>query len=148
MRLLVYAMRFVGQATAASPDGGVLTVAATAPSSVLVAVVSPGGLDGRIDPVAGGDACFASEVTFTGATSFQEIGAIAFGDGHRLRFATVGSGYLGAGPEPGVRHGAATWRVEGGEGQFVGARGLITANVVVDADLAVTDHHLGVLYLP
>lgn len=89
-----------------------------------------------------------SEVTVTGATSFQEVGTIAFGAGHRLRFATVGSGYLGAGPDPARRHGAVTWRVEGGEGRFAGARGLITANVLVGADLAVTAHHLGVLFVP
>ena len=148
MRQLVYALRFTGRATPAGPDGSVLAVAATAPSAALVAVVSPDGLDGRIEAVAGGVADFASELTLTGATSFQEVGTIAFGDGHRLRFSTVGSGYLGPGPDPARRHGAVTWRVEGGEGQFAGARGLITSNVFVGEDLAVVDHHLGVLFLP
>ena len=41
-----------------------------------------------------------------------------------------------------------SWRVEGGEGQFAGASGLITSNFFVGEDLAVTDHHLGVLFLP
>jgi hypothetical protein len=45
-----------------------------------------------------------------------------------LRFATLGSGYLGPGPDDTRRHGAGVWRVEGGEGQFAGARGLITSN--------------------
>lgn len=148
MRQLVYALRFTGRATPAGPDGSVLTVAATAPSSVLVAVVAARGLDGRIEAVAGGEAQFASELTLTGATSFQQVGTIAFGPGHRLRFATVGGGYLGGGPDPARKHGAVTWRVEGGEGQFAGASGLITSNVVVGEDLAVTDHHLGVIFLP
>ena len=100
MRQLVYALRFTGQATPTSPDGGVLTVAATAPSSTLTAVVGPAGLAGPCEPMDGGEAVLASEVTLTGATSFQEVGTIAFGGGHRLRFSTVGSGYLGAGPDP------------------------------------------------
>ena len=148
MRQLVYAMRFGGQATPASPDGSVLTVAAAAPSSTLTSLVGPVGLAGGLRPTAGGEATLASEVTLTGATSFQEVGTIAFGNGHRLRFSTVGNGYLGPGPDPTRRHGAVVWRVEGGEGQFAGARGLITANVVVGADLAVMSHHLGVLFLP
>ena len=147
MRQLVYAMRFTGRATPACPDGSALAVTATAPSSAITATVGPAGLDGRIEPVAGGAARFASEMTLTGETSFQEIGTIAFGDGHRLRFATVGSGYLGASADPARKHGTAMWRVEGGDGQFAGACGLITAHVVLGEDLAVMGHHLGVLVL-
>ncbi len=148
MRQLVYALRFTGRATPASPDGGVLTVVATAPNSPLSSIIGPDGLAGRIEAVAGGEAHFASEVTLTGATSFQEVGTIAFGDGHRLRFSTVGSGYLGPSADPGRKHGAAVWRVEGGEGQFAGASGLITSNFFVDDQLGVVDHHFGVLLLP
>jgi hypothetical protein len=148
MRQLVYALRFTGQATPASPDGTVLTVATTAPSSSVTSTVGPDGLAGSLQPVVGGEATFSSEVTFTGATSFQEVGTIAFGAGHLLRFSTVGSGYLGASPDPARKHGTVSWRVEGGEGQFAGASGLITSNVFVGEDLAVTDHHLGVLFLP
>ena len=148
MRQLVYAMRFTGQATPASPDGMVLKAARIAPSSSVTSTVGPAGLAGTLEPAAGGNATFASEVTFTGATSFQEVGTIAFGAGHLLRFATVGSGYLGPSPDPARKHGTVSWRVEGGEGQFAGASGLITSNVVVGEDLAITDHHLGVLFLP
>ena len=147
MRQLVYAMQFNGRATPASPDGGILTVRATASSSALTAIVGPDGLAGRIEALAGGEAAFASELTLTGATSFQEVGTITFG-GHRVRFSTVGSGYLGAGPDPARRHGAVAWRVEGGDGQFAGARGIITSNFFLGEDLAVTDHHFGVLFLP
>jgi hypothetical protein len=147
MRCLTYALRFTGRATPAGPDGRVLTVRTTAPGATLTATVGPVGLDGRIEEIAGSEARFASELTLTGATSFQEVGTIAFGGGHRVRFSTVGSGYLGAGPDPAVRHGAVTWRVEGGEGQFAGARGLITSNVVIGEDLAMVGHHLGVIFL-
>jgi hypothetical protein len=119
----------------------------TAPSATLVADVGPGELDGRIEAVAGGEAAFAAELTVTGATSFQAVGTIVFGDGHRLRCSTVGSGYLGPSLDPAGRHGAAVWRVEGGEGQFAGATGLITSNVLVGDGGAVTDHQFGVLFL-
>ena len=148
MRQLVYAMRFTGRATPASPDGTVLKAATTAPSATVTSIVGSTGLAGTLEPAAGGTATFASEVTFTGATSFQDVGTIAFGNGHLLRFSTVGSGYLGPSPDPALKHGTVSWRVEGGEGQFAGASGLITSNVVVGEDLAVTDHHLGVLFLP
>jgi hypothetical protein len=69
-------------------------------------------------------------MTVTGATSFQEVGTVAFADGRRLRFASVGSGYLGAGSHSGQKHGAGAWRVEGGEGQFAGASGLIASNLL------------------
>ena len=147
MRCLIYAMRFSGHAAPASPDGTVLKAATTAPSSTLTATVGPDGLSSDLQPAAGGEATFASEVTRTGATSFQEVGSIAFGDGHRLRFGAVGSGYLGACADPARKHGTVMWRVDGGEGQFAGASGLITSNFLVGAGGDVTDHHFGVIFL-
>jgi hypothetical protein len=147
MRQLVYALRFTGRATPAGPDGGVLAVAATAPGVTLTSTIGPDGLAAALEPTAEGEATFASELTLTGKTSFQAVGAIAFGGGHRLRFSTVGSGYLDPRLGPGLRHGAVTWRVEGGEGQFAGATGLITSNFLINADLAVIDHHFGILFL-
>jgi hypothetical protein len=147
MRQLVYAMRFTGQATPAGPDGAVLRVAMSAPGATLTSVVGPDGLAGTLEPAAGAEAAFASEVTLTGETSFQAVGTIAFGGGHRVRFSTVGSGYLGAAADPVRRHGSAMWRVEGGEGQFAGASGLITSNFVLGAGGGVTDHQLGVIFL-
>ena len=84
----------------------------------------------------------------TGETSFLESGTIAFGDGHRVRFSTVGQGYVSAGAEPGTSHGTIMWQVEGGEGQFAGATGLITSNALLDAKLRVVDHQFGVIYVP
>jgi hypothetical protein len=148
MGQLIYAMRFTGRAVPTDAEGSVLNAATTAPSSSLVSSVGPDGLAGVLHPVDGGEATFASEVTFTGETSFQEIGTIAFGAGHLLRFSTIGSGYLGASPDPAHKHGSVMWQVEGGEGQFTGASGLITSNFFVGEDLAITDHHFGVLFLP
>lgn len=147
MRQLVYAMRFTGRATPASPDGGVLTVRATASSSVFTTIIGADGLVGQIESIAGGEGTFASEVTLTGATSFQEVGSISIGDRHRLRFSTIGSGYLGAWTDRAQRHGAVVWQVAGGEGQFVGARGLITTHIAIGDGGEVTAHHLGVIFL-
>jgi hypothetical protein len=147
MRQVVYAIRFTGHAAPASADGGVLTVMATAPSATTTSTVGPDGLGDGLDAATGDEVTLASEVTITGATSFHAVGMIGFGSGHRLRVAAVASGYLAPGPDAG-KHGAVVWRVEGGEGQFAGARGLITSNFLVGADLAVTDHHLGVLFVP
>ena len=147
MRCLTYAMRFTGYATPANGDGTVLKAATTAPSASLTATVGPAGLASDRHPAAGAEATFASEVTFTGETSFQEVGTIAFGDAHRLRFGTVGSGYLIASADPSCKLGTVLWRVQGGEGQFAGATGLITSNFLVGASGEVTDHHFGVLFL-
>jgi hypothetical protein len=147
MRQLVYALRFTGRATPASPDGAVLKVTMTAPSCTVTSIIRSAGLTGTLEPAAGGEATFASEVTFTGATSFQEVGTIAFGDAQLLRFSTVGSGYLGASPDPARRHGAVALRVEWGEGQFAGASGLITSNFVVGNGGDVADHHFGIIVL-
>jgi hypothetical protein len=144
---LAYAMRFTGQTTPDSADGSVLTASATAPSSVLTSTVGPDGLAGTLRSAPGGEAVFESEVTFTGETSFQERGTIAFGNGHRLRFSTVGSGYLGPTADPSRRHGSVMWRIDGGDGQFAGASGLITSNFLVGEDFAVTDYHFGVIFI-
>ena len=147
MRRLVYAMRFTGQATPVGEAGGVLRAAMTAPSSVLTTTIGPDGVDGALKPLPGKEATFESEVVFTGDSSFLESGAIAFGDGHHLRFTTVGSGFLGSSADPSLKHGSVMWRVEGGAGQFAGASGLITSNFFVGEAGEMTDHHLGVLFV-
>jgi hypothetical protein len=148
MRQLIYALRF---SSWAEPDGSsdnILRAAATASSARIISSTGPSGLDGRIEAITGGEATFQSEVIFTGESSFQESGSISFGEGHRLTFATIGSGFLGPGPDPSRQHGAVIWRVTGGDGQFAGASGLITSNFTVGPDLAIADHQFGVLWLP
>ena len=148
MREIIYAMRFVGQARPAGTCGSVLKAAAIGPSATLTSSIGTDGLRGELLPACGGEAVFESDLTFTSEQSFQEVGAIEFGTGHQVRFSTIGSGYLGASPDPARRHGAVMWRIEGGEGQFAGATGLITSNFFVAADLSVTGNHLGVIILP
>jgi hypothetical protein len=113
----------------------------------VTATVGPSGLSSTVHPEDGGEATFTSEVTFTSETSFQEVGTIGFGEGHLLHFSTVGGGYLEASADPGRKHGTVMWRVDGGEGQFAGATGLITSNFFVGTNLEITDHHFGVIFL-
>jgi hypothetical protein len=145
---IVYAMRFTGQAAPVGPDGNVLRASTSSPSTAITSRVGPDGLDGTVEGVPGGEATFTSEVTFTSERDFLETGTITFGNGHQLRFSTVGQGYLGPSADPTRKHGTVMWRVEGGEGQFAGASGLITSNFFVDEQLGVVDHHFGVLLLP
>lgn len=148
MRQLIYALRFIGQAEAIGPDGNLLRAATSAPSSTITSVVGANGLAGSVSAAAGSEATFESEVTMTGDNSFLESGTIAFGEGHRLRFSTVGQGYVTAGTEPGTSHGTGMWQVDGGEGQFAGATGFITSNALLDTSLSVVDHQFGVIFIP
>ena len=148
MREVIYAMRFTGQAEPVGAAGNVLRAATRAASCRLTSVVGADGLTGTLTSVPGQEATFASEVTFASEQEFLETGTITFGAGNLLRFTTVGSGYLGPSADPERKHGTVMWRVEGGEGQFVGATGLITSNFFVDDQLGVVDHHFGVLLVP
>jgi hypothetical protein len=148
MREVIYAMRFTGQAEPVGAVGNVLKAATSASSSRLTSSVGADGLTGTLAPAPGAAATFESEVTFTGETSFQEVGTIRFGERHSLRFSTLGSGYLAPSSDPTRKQGTVMWRVEGGEGQFAEASGLITSNFFVDEGLGVVDHHFGVLLVP
>jgi hypothetical protein len=148
MRQLVYALRFRGAVERIGPDGNVLKIATTGFGCTIVSRIATEGLSGSLRPEGGDEASLESELTFTGATTFQETGTITFGTGdHRLRFSTVGSGHLEPAPADAGRCGAAIWRVEGGEGQFEEATGLIASTFVIDDAGGVTDHQLGVVYV-
>jgi hypothetical protein len=147
MKQIIYAMQFKGQG---GPGGSpnVLKAMTSSPSCTLTTVIGSEGVHGSVQPAAGGKAAFESEVTVTGETSFLESGSIRFGDGnHRLRFSTVGQGYLADSPEPKLKSGAVMWKVEGGEGQFAGASGYITSNFTMDEAGHVTDNQFGVIYI-
>ncbi len=148
MREIIYAMQFTGRATPVDATGTVLKATTTAPSCSLTTSAGPEGVRGTLQRAAGEEAVFESEVAFSDQSTFQERGTIAFGtNGHRLRFSTVGQGYLGPSPDPSRSHGTVMWRVEGGEGQFAGAQGLITSNFFVSATGEVTDNHFGVIFV-
>jgi hypothetical protein len=158
MTQITYMMQFNGQVTPVGTSPNVLKATTTASSCTMTTVVGPDGLYGTIEPADGGHATFESEVTFiggfeseatsTGEAGFKEAGTITFGQGRdRLRFSTIGQGYIAPSPDPNIKHGCVIWQVDGGEGRFEGARGLITSNFTVSAAGEVTDYHVGVLYV-
>src|SRR4030095_17262551 len=104
-----------------------------------ITVVGPLGVQATIEPAAGEQATFESEVTFLGdceaseATSageggFKETGMITFGEGeHRLRFSTIGQGYIGPSAEPNLRQGAVMWQGGRRVGSFEGGHGVVSS---------------------
>jgi hypothetical protein len=141
-------MQFKGQARQVNDAGTVLKASTISPSCCITTTVAAEGVSSTSRPAAGEEASFESTVTFNGDDCFQESGSISFGtSGHRLRFSTVGQGYIGACDDPQLKHGAVAWRVVGGDGQFAGATGLITSNFFVSDTGEVTDNHLGVVFV-
>jgi hypothetical protein len=128
MQQITYAMRFQGKAIPVNESP--LTLKASLHGSGCKMITEIPDTDGRaFQAFSGSPATFESEVTFTGDTTFKESGSITFGSaGNRLLFSTVGAGYLGLSSDPRLKHGSVMWRIEGGEGQFEGASGLITSN--------------------
>jgi hypothetical protein len=158
MAQIVYLMQFNGQVSQAGASPSVLRATATATSCTMTTVVAAHGLQASLEPAAGGQASFESEVTFVGGfeseatasgeAGFKESGTLTFGDGpDRLRFRTIGQGYLAPSPEEHLQHGCVMWQIDGGEGRFEGARGLITSNFTVDAAGHLTDYQLGVIFV-
>ena len=145
---LVYVLRFSGHATPVGPAGGMIKIAATAPSCTIGTTIGPEGVWAEMRHMAGDDATLVSEVIFTGRATFQATGTIMFGIGHALHISTAGSGYLTAGHDPVRRHGGAIWRIEGGDGQFAQASGLITSSFLLGEDGLIVDCQSGVILLP
>jgi hypothetical protein len=135
--LLVYVMQLEGTASA---EGGSAKVR-KAMTAVASCITGPGGA-GPL-PVAS----FESEVTFRGKGRFEESGAIAFGSGNGLRFRTIGEGFLVPSGDPGLKHGWATWRVEGGFGEFEGASGVIRSDFVLQASGEIRDSQFGTIFV-
>ena len=148
MRQIIYALQFKGQAAPVEGTSGVLKAATSAASCSITTSVVDEGLRNTLQPAEGGTAAFESTVTFTGDTSFQESGTLTFGESkHRLRFSTVGEGYIDGSADPSLKHGSVMWKIESGDGQFEGATGLITSNFFVSDTGEVTDNHFGVIFL-
>ena len=148
MRQIMFNLQFRGTAVPSGSEKGILKATTSAASCTMRSVVTADGVEGSIAPAEGGLAFFESEVRILSPESFTESGTIGFGDGdHGLRFSTVGQGHLGPSADPKYMAGAVTWKVEGGEGQFEGATGLITSNFVLSEHGDVVDHQFGVIFV-
>jgi hypothetical protein len=145
---LVYMLRFSGHATPVGPAGSMIKVAATAHGCTFSTTIGPEGVSAEMRHMAGDDATLVSEVIFTGRATFQATGTIMFGIGHALHISTAGSGYLSAGHDPVRRHGGAIWWIEGGDGQFTQASGLVTSNFTLAEDGSIVDCQSAVILQP
>jgi hypothetical protein len=145
LRPIAYSLQFRGRITSLSSR--VLEQRASAPSQVLITTVDANGLAGRVQPGEGDEALLVARLVLAEDGSFDQSGTIEFAPGHVLAFRSVGSARLGLSPDPHLRHGAAVWEVEGGEGQFRGAHGRITSNFFVSDTNELTDNHFGLIFV-
>ena len=142
---IVYSLQFRGRI--ASLSSRVLEQRASAPSQVLTTTVDANGLAGHLEPGDGEEALLVSRIALADDGSFDQSGTIEFAPGHVLAFRSLGAARLNCSPDPHLRHGAAVWEVEGGEGQFRGARGRITSNFFVSDTNELTDNHFGLIFV-
>ena len=149
MRKILYTMHFIGQTSRVAERPEALRTNSSATSCVVTTVVLSSGVQTELKPAAGELAFFESELRFAGPEEFQENGEIAFGDGtgHVLRFSTLGKGHMAPGPESGLMVCAATWKVEGGEGQFSQARGFIASNFTINGAGERNDFQCGLIFV-
>src|SRR5713101_4258576 len=150
MRKILYTMRFRGQASPAAAESEVLRTTGSATSCVVSTIIRRVGMETDFGASEGDLAFFESELRVTGPDAFQEGGTITFGDDseHVLRFSTVGDGHITSSLEPGTMAGTASWKVEGGEGQFASASGFITSSFTISDSGERTDFHCGLIFLP
>ena len=148
MNQIIYTLQFTGGAAPKAGATGVMKATTSASSASFTTTITPDGVSGAMQTIAGGTATFESEVTLTSESAFLETGTIRFGSGNSaLRFSTVGQGFLGASSNPKLQAGSVIWRVDGGEGQFAGATGLITSNFTLSDKGEVTDNQLGIIFV-
>ncbi|MBW4636187.1 MAG: hypothetical protein KME30_31205 [Iphinoe sp. HA4291-MV1] len=147
MKQIMYIMQFDGQVSSAQDSSG-LEVKTYAEGCVINTVISSNGVGSTIEPIPGAKATFESQVQLVGEASFQESGKITFGDSnHRLNFSSLKDGYIASSPDPKFKHGSITWNIDGGEGQFKNASGLITSNFILDDTSKVTEIHVGLIFV-
>ena len=143
---ITFSMQFRGQTTPLEP--GVLTARASAPSGALVTRIDGSGVHATFQAVEGDEALLERRLTFFDETSFEEVGTISFGNGNALRFRSVDAGALVPSPDPQLRQGTSAWEIDGGAGAFAEATGRIVSNFLVSETGELTDHELGVLFIP
>jgi hypothetical protein len=144
MPQLLYVRLFKGLARPIAFDGNVLEIAARARNCTYRSWIDETGPGWSIEEEQGEEAQFESQLVFTGATTYQQTGAIVFGSrNQRLTFSTIGSGHLYPELPAGVRRGAALWSIDGGEGMFGDATGIVASMIDLDDSGRVTDYQVG-----
>ncbi len=145
MVLLPYSLQFRGHARMVGAH--VLEIRATAPGATVVTIVGRAGLSGRVEHAVGEEAFLESRLIVADDGALDASGTIRVGDGHLLRFRTLGTGRLGGSPDPDLRHGSVVYGIDAGEGQFAGAHGRIASNFLLSDSGELTDNQLGLVFL-
>jgi hypothetical protein len=142
MQRVTILVHFRGEAT--QPSGEPPQVDVTSNSESVEAIAADGS-DAGIDRVA-----YQTHVTFTGQSTFTEIGTIRFGDDDaEVDIVTVGEGTLNASGDPELMHGSVIWSITEGRGRFEGASGLITSNFLLRPTTGEADERqVAVVFLP
>jgi len=148
VRELVFALEFRGHAGAVDGSATTRSARTSAPSQSLRAVMGAEAMETGVERVSGDSAVLESTVKRFADGSFVEAGVITYGSLGRVSFLTAGTGTVGPSPIEGWVHGSVMWIVTGGEGQFSGARGLITSNFVASGQGEVVDNQFARLYIP
>ena len=150
MRQIVYTMHFRGQAVPAGTDPKVLRATTSATSCTVTTKIELSGLNTEVKASEGELAFLESQLHLVGPDSFREDGSITFGEDaeHILQFSTIGEGHFTSSPEPGTIAGTASWRIEGGKGQFARASGFITSTFVLTQSGDLSDVQSGLIFLP
>jgi hypothetical protein len=143
-------MHFRGRAARSGGQKQTLHTTGSATSCLVRTLVRRSGLESEVTVEGGDFAFFESDLHATAGDEFQEEGSICFGEEneHLLRFSTIGEGHMTTGLAPGMAAGSATWKVEGGEGQFTDARGFITTAFTLTDTGERSDYHCGLIFLP
>ena len=150
MRQILYTMHFKGRTSRASPDSQLLRTIGSATSCVVSTVIRGSGVETSLQASEGDLAFLDSELRVTGPDSYREDGSITFGDDNAnvLWFSTLGEGHFTSSIAPGTMAGSASWKVNGGEGQFADAQGFITSNFTLSEAGELSDFHCGLIFVP
>jgi hypothetical protein len=143
---LVYTMQWKGQAIPQSET--VFHVKEKIASTSITTVLNQGGITGGFDPAAVAEGEFETTVELQSNGTFLEHGTIRLTNGHGLHFRTKVPGWMDTSPDQRYRQGTVTFEVTGGEGQLAKAQGIITSNFFISQEGEVTEHHIGILYIP
>lgn len=144
MKPITFSLQFRGQVARFEGD---LRKHARAPGCALVTSLTADGLSGRfVSARSDEEALFESRLAFREHGGFEEAGMIVFARGHSLRIS--GRGELAPSADPDLRQGTVVWKVNGGQGHFEGASGLITSNLLLSLTGDLTENQLGVIFAP
>lgn len=142
MKPITFSLQFRGQV--AQFEGG-LRKQARAPGCALVTSLTADGPDGHFVWAPGDDeALLDSTLAFRDERRFEEVGTIVFALGNSLRIR--GRGRLAPSADPDLRQGTVVWSIDGGDGHFDGATGLITSNFLLSATGDLTENQLAVVF--